>query len=286
MTSRQLLHLQQQFLRSLHSQPTPWLLEQVRPAAGFGGDAREVIELYLKRAMARTVDPLHGIFGGCRWLLGADGLDQLLERFYAFSPGEPINAQQLAYECIGFLSSLPEGELEGLLQRTAGQGMEARQAVLEVAMLDWRLSWASLAPPRDGPGVEGLRRQFRERNHRWGRPRLQRGARLALTGYALAELWLAIAADAPLECLPVRTDGPGWYLIQIGRGGVPEVLGLPAAEARLLSGCNGTNTVAALCHQESFFGESLEAVETRLLAWVEAEVVVELQTEIGGGVRC
>ncbi|MEB3263254.1 MAG: putative DNA-binding domain-containing protein [Synechococcus sp.] len=282
MKSRQLLRLQQQFLRSLHSQPTPWLLEQVRPALGFGGDAEEVLQLYLHRAMARTVDPLHGIFGGCRWLLGADGLDQLLQRFYAFSPGEPINAQQLAYEFIGFLGALPAAELEGLLQCRPGAGMGARQAVMEVAMLDWRLSWAALAPPRDGPGVEGLRRQFRERNHLWGRPRLQRGARLALTGYALSELWGAIVAQEPLDSLPVRSEGPGWFLIQIGRQGGPEVLELSDAEARLLNGCTGTNTVTALCHQESFFGESSESVERRLLHWVEAEVVVDLQTELGG----
>ena len=56
MKSKQLVRLQQQFLRSLHAEPSEWLLNEIEPANGFDS-AQAVLNTYLSRAVSRTVDP-------------------------------------------------------------------------------------------------------------------------------------------------------------------------------------------------------------------------------------
>lgn len=282
MKSLQLLRLQQQFLKSLHSQPTPWLLEQILPAQGFGGCRDEVIGLYLSRAMARTVDPLHNIFSACRWLLGEENLAPLLERFYSFSPGEPLNGQQLAYEFIGFLAAQDDAELAPLLRSALPPGFRPRQAVVEMAMLDWRLLWAEMAPRRPSPGPQVLLHRLRERSHLWARPRIDRGVRLTLTGFDLTGLHQAIRTDAVVAVLPVLKDGPACFLIQAAPGERAGVSPIDAVRARILSGCDGTRTITALCHQETFFGHPEPETEAILCELVERGILVDLQTEITG----
>lgn len=283
MRSRQLLRLQQQFLRSLHSAPTPWLLAEIEPAQGFAGHREEVLALYLKRAMARTVDPLVPMFPGCRWLFGDQVLHGLLERFYGSSPGEPISTQQLIYEFIGFLDTLSDQELQDLMIRQIDPGVSHRQAALEVAMLDARRVWSNMAQRRPSPGPAALLHLFHERRHRWGRPRLDRGTRLVLSRFDLTRLEQAVVNQEPLERLPLQPDGPSSFLLHRPPDAHQQVALLSPAESRLLGGCNGTMTVTALCHQESFFGKPEAATEAEIRRWIEAQVIVDLQTELPPG---
>ncbi|MBE9171672.1 putative DNA-binding domain-containing protein [Cyanobium sp. LEGE 06143] len=281
MKSQQLLHLQQEFLKSLHSAPTPWLLDQITPADGFSGNSDEVLRLYLERAMVRTVDPLVGIFRCCRWLFGDDGLHALLKRFYNSCPGEPIAAQPLAYAFIGFLGDLNSTELAAHMVRAMPPGIEPYQAALELALLDGRRLWAQLAPRRVSPGLKAMLHRFHERHHRWARPRLDRGSRLALSRFDLLQIEEAVMQLRELTQLPVLDDVPAWFLLHFlpGAGSI-EIQRLSPEDARLLSGCDGTMTITALCHQESFFGASTADTEARIVHWIESGVIVDLQTEL------
>ena len=82
MRSPEIVRLQQQFLASLHDEPKAWLLDQIIAPAGFK-DSREILEIYLHRAKARTVDPLKGVYKCLAGVIGDQALNNLIDKFYA-----------------------------------------------------------------------------------------------------------------------------------------------------------------------------------------------------------
>lgn len=282
MKCTELLHLQQEFLRSLHSTPSPWLLERIQPAAGFA-DAREVLDLYLQRAVARTVDPLHEVFPSVQWLIGRRAFDALMQRFYASSPGEPLSAQVLATEFAGFLGGISEADLAPLEPESAhaADGIDLSQALVAAALLDWRCLWVRLAPARPGQvSSTRLLRELQHRSHLWARPRLDRGTRLCDSGVDLEEFRRLVETGAPRRPLPLTEQGTAAFLIHAGPTHEVVVRRLQADEARLLDHCDGTHTIASLQHEASFHGRS--AAETLALVHrlIEEGVIVELQRSL------
>ncbi|CAK22492.1 DNA-binding domain-containing protein [Synechococcus sp. CS-197] len=284
MKSPQLLRLQQQFLKSLHSGPTPWLLDQIVPARGFA-KPDEVLNLYLHRAMARTVDPLHDVFRSLHWLLGDEVFDGLLERFYAFSPGEPLNAQLLASEFAGYLSRLDGAALAALKVDPAllPEGLTLPQALVAGAMFDWRCMWTSQANSRRSETVDALLHRLHHRCSCWSRPRLDRGTRLCDSGVDLAGWRELVETKEPRQPLPMvqsSCDGSvATFLIHSTQDHEVRVRRLAADEARLLNHCDGTHTVTSLIHEASFRGQSAEATMGLLRRLVEEDVIVELQEQ-------
>ncbi|QEY32328.1 DUF2063 domain-containing protein [Synechococcus sp. RSCCF101] len=285
MKSPQLLRLQQQFLKSLHSRPTPWLLEQIQPAQGFAAPD-EVLGIYLHRAMARTVDPLHDVFRSLRWFLGTDPFEGLLERFYASSPGEPLNAQVLASEFAGHLAGLDAAALAELKVDPAllPGGLSLPQALVAAALLDWRCLWTSQAPSRRADTAAELIHRLQHHSSLWARPRLDRGSRLCDSGVDLARVCALVEAGAPRQVLPLVEPGCGGavatFLIHAGPDHAVQVRRLAADEARLLNHCDGTHTIASLTHEASFHGQSAEATLALVKGLIEEGVIVELQERL------
>lgn len=282
MKSPQLLRLQQQFLKSLHSSPTPWLLDQIEPAQGFA-QPDEVLKIYLHRAMTRTVDPLHHVFCSLRWLLGENAFEILLKRFYAFAPGEPLNAQVLASEFAGYLAELDVAALAELNVDPAllPEGLSLPQALVAGAMFDWRCMWTSQSVSRRSQTVDELLNQLQHRCRCWSRPRLERGTRLCDSGVDLARWNELVKADAPRQPLPMvqrSCDGSvATFLIHAGQDHGVRVRRLAADEARLLNHCDGTHTITSLTHEASFYGQSKAVTLDLLKRLIEEEVIVELQ---------
>ena len=150
MKSPQIIRLQQQFLASLHSQPRQWLIDQIIPAPGFK-DANEVLDVYLNRAMARTVDPLNDVFRSVRWLVGETAFEHILENFYKQSLGEPLNAQVLASEFANFIGTLSDqqwDQMSSTVRMDPDCTLTRKQALVAAAMMDWRCHWVSTLPKK------------------------------------------------------------------------------------------------------------------------------------------
>lgn len=288
MKCTELLHLQQEFLRSLHGTPSAWLMERIQPATGFT-DAQEVLDIYLRRAVARTVDPLHEVFPSVQWLIGRRAFDLLMQRFYASSPGEPLSAQVLATEFAGFLGGISEVDLTELApveseRAGAADHITLSQTLVAAALLDWRCLWVRLAPARAGQVAANLLlRELQHRSHLWARPRLDRGTRLCDSGVDLAEFRRLVEADAPRCPLPLTGQGSAAFLIHAGPTHEVVVRRLQPDEARLLNHCDGTHTIASLQHEASFHGRSAAETLTLVHRLIEEGVIVELQRSMDTG---
>ncbi len=281
MKSPQLLRLQQQFLASLHREPTPWIVDQIIPAQGFK-DAEEVLKIYLHRAMARTVDPLHDVFKTVRWLIGSEAFEKILEKFYKSSPGEPLNAQTLATEFSCFLGSIDKPVLDSLSASYSIDITDVNfpQMLLAAGMLDWRCLWARLAPSRDRKPVQELIRDLHRRRHIWARPRLNRGTRLCVSGVDLEALVALTDTDAPKQRLPMVEGGTATFLIYSNLENQVIVRRLNQEESLLLNHCNGTHTLASLKHEGSFY--NFKDIDTINLVQrlITEGVIVDLQSDL------
>ena len=258
MRSPQIVRLQQQFLASLHSQPRQWLLDQIIPASGFK-DSKEVLDIYLHRAMARTVDPLNQVFHSVRWMMGPEHFEELIERFYAESLGEPLNSEALSSEFVSYLGSLEEADWVQMSDRVDLQsncGFSAAVALVAAALLDWRCHWVSLIAHRSTDSSEQLLKKLHHRSSIWQRPSLNRTSKQCLSSVDLVKLQELVNSDADSQAVPVCPDGPSSFLIYADQDHKPKVRQLNVDEARLINHCDGTHTIASLCHEADFFGRS------------------------------
>ena len=166
MRSPQIVRLQQQFLASLHDKPRQWLLDQIEPAPGFK-DSEEVLEIYLHRAMARTVEPLNDIYQCLRWVIGDDTFNQFVKQFYADSLGEPLNAQALSTEFAAYIGNIGEearGDIK-IAREDSTKDHYSNSIIIEAAaMLDWRIHWVTLVANKRKGSAEELTRQLNHRN--------------------------------------------------------------------------------------------------------------------------
>lgn len=281
MKSPQLLRLQQQFLASLHREPTPWLVEQIIPAEGFT-DAEEILKIYLHRAMARTVDPLHDIFKTVRWLIGAKAFEKILEKFYESSPGEPLNAQTLATEFSCFLGCIDKPALDSLSASYSIDitGVNFPQMLLAAGLLDWRCLWAKLAPTRNRKHVQELIQELHHRCHIWARPRLNLGTRLCVSGVDLQALKGLVGTDASKHRLPMVEGGIATFLIYSDLENQVTVKRLNQEEALLLNHCDGTHTLASLKHESSFYNYKESDTLNLVERFMTEGVIVDLQSEL------
>ncbi|CAK23734.1 DNA-binding domain-containing protein [Synechococcus sp. CS-197] len=281
MKSPQLLRLQQQFLASLHREPTPWIVDQIIPAQGFTG-AEEILKIYLHRAMARTVDPLHDVFKTVRWLIGAEAFEKILEKFYESSPGEPLNAQTLATEFACFLGCIDKSTLDSL---SASYSLDITdvnfpQMLLAAGMLDWRCLWAKLAPSRNRKPVQELIQDLHHRCHIWARPRLNRGTRLCVSGVDLEALKALAGTDASKHRLPMVEGGIATFLIYSDLENQVIVRRLNHEESLLLNHCDGTHTLASLKHEGSFYNYGDMDTINLVQRLITEGVIVDLQSEL------
>lgn len=282
MKSPQLLRLQQQFLASLHREPTPWLVDQIIPAKGFA-DAEEILNIYLHRAMARTVDPLHDVFKTVRWLIGADAFEKLLEKFYISSPGEPLNAQTLATEFASFLGCIDKETLDSLSATYSINiaNVNFPQMLLAAGMLDWRCLWARLAPSRNRKPVQMLIQELQHRCHIWARPRLNRGSRLCVSGVDLQALRALVGTDASEHHrLPMVEGGTATFLIFSDFDNQVIVRRLNHQETLLLNHCDGTHTLASLKHEGSYFNYTDLDTINIVHQLITEGIIVELQGDL------
>jgi len=282
MRSPQIVRLQQQFLASLHSKPRAWLLDQILPAPGFSG-SEEVLGIYLHRAMARTVDPLNDVFKSVRWALGDASFAGLLERFYADSFGEPLNAQALAVEFGAFIGSLDEEQMEKLAFTVSTNGSAAfsrTQALVAAAMLDWRTHWVSLIANHDREPHDSLHRKLKHRSSLWLRPRLDRCSRLCISGVDLECLYQLVNHDDGSHVIPLNSEGPRNYLVHADLQHQVVVRALTDTEDLLLRHCDGTHTLTSLEHEASFFGVSSPEVSEICHRLIDEGVITNLQDQL------
>ena len=258
MRSPQIVRLQQQFLASLHSEPRPWLLDQIIPAPAFR-DSHEVLQIYLQRAMASTLDPLNQVFHSVRWMMGVDHFEELLERFYADSLGEPLNAEALSTEFVSYLGSLEEEDwvrmANGVILKS-DCGFSASMALVAAALLDWRCHWVSLIAHRSYESRELLLKKLHQRSSIWQRPTLNPTSKMCISGVDLVSLKQRVEQDAEPKEVPFCPNGPNTFLIHADQDHKPQVRLLTSDEARLINHCNGTHTIASLCHEADYFGRS------------------------------
>ena len=283
MKSRELLHLQQQFLKSLHCHPSPWLLAQIQPARGFSG-SDAVLSVYLQRAVKRTVDPLREIYAHLRWLIGDQSFEQLVDGFYAASLGEPLEAGQMATEFATFVSELNDDQLNALMQRVPIVGAASttcRQILVAVIMFDWRWQWVKLAPRRDSRGVDEMLRDFQHRNVLAARPRVDYGTRLMASRLDLQWLLHAAAQQGTPEA-PVLYEMPQQYVLYLGDDDTPVLAPIEGMRQRLLSLCDGSHTLFSLIYEQSLYELEHEAVVNEIQALIRQGLIVELQHNLVG----
>lgn len=281
MKSNQLLRLQQQFLKSLHAGATSWLLEEILPAQGFS-KAESVLSVYLDRAMGRTVDPLRQIYRNLSWLLGSHTFETALSKFYAASPGEPLNAQALATEFAAYFGELSDAEVADLLpdlDAATEASCSASQLIGAAALLDWRLLWCSLAPPRHAASQEELLRTLRHRCHLWSRPRLERGSRLCTNLVDLVSLNRYSQEKRNNREIPLCAH-PSTFLIFADNHHDVTVIQVEGLRKRILNHCDGTHTISSLIHEQSFYGTSREQTIHELETMIRSGIIVDLQSAL------
>ncbi|MBT6124497.1 MAG: DUF2063 domain-containing protein [Halieaceae bacterium] len=282
MKSAQLVRLQHQFLSSLHKGPTDWLLEQIQPVPGFA-NAEEVLSIYLHRAMARTIDPLHSVYRSINWMVGDEPLENLLEFFYSQSIGEPLNSQVLAADFASFLDKLDASDLRRLslgVRLDADCGISQSQALTAAGMLDWRRHWVSLANRYHNSSTEQLHKKLHHRSFISLRPRLDGSSRLCVSGVDLVAMCKLVDDKAPAQAVPICQNEPGTFLIHADSDHNVTVRQLEKHDARLLNHCDGTHTIASLCHEASFFGRSHEDTRTLIGTLLDDGVIASLHDEL------
>jgi len=283
MKSKELLHLQQQFLNALHGGNQSWLLNNIVPAKGFA-DAAEVLDIYLSRAQSRTLDPLHNIFQSLRWLVGEDIFNQLLSHFYAEAPGEPLDPQSLAAEFVGLLCTLESIKNNNLSKELSNAVLQPEeiirkpfQIIVTAALLDWECSRALLAPRRRRLCQEELHRALIHRSHLWARPRLERGTIICSSLINLIALREFTLQKSPRKAVRIL-DTPQKYIIFANSSENICVESISDPTAQLLQNCDGTHTIASLLNEG--FTHGLQHAQTISLIndLVERDIIVDFQS--------
>ncbi len=284
MRSQQIVRLQQQFLTSLHDKPTDWLLDQIIPAPAFK-DSGEVLGIYLHRAMARTIDPLHSIYKSLEWLLGETTFETLIEQFYAESLGEPLSAQALATEFVSYLGELKENEsiwqkLSANVEVDAQCKFTAAQALVAAAFLDWRCHWVSLMPHQIQVSAETLHKRMHHRSFIWLRPRLNSSSRMCVSGFDLVALNKLVDSNSTNKVVPFCPNGPETFLIHADYDHNVVVRQLSADESRLLNHCDGTHTIASIAHEALFFERTRDQTKQLLSDLIDQGVITALEEKL------
>lgn len=282
MKSPQLVRLQQQFLSSLHAEPSTWLLNQIEPARGFG-TADNVLRTYLSRAVSRTVDPLKQIYKHVRWLLGERAFETLVSNFYAQSLGEPLSPLTLSGEFASFIEDNFNQHYCDLLDTPLVDddqpSTQLNALVIGVALLDWRLNWCELAPQRERMSEEEMLHDLHHRNHLWARPRLDRGTRLFHSIVDFHSLQQADLSQPRSKGISLHQK-PEPYIVYSKDSGEVITRMLDETMQRILSYCDGTHTLASILYQEMLFGDSKEAAQDRIKQLISDRVIVCFQFEL------
>ena len=282
MRSPQIVRLQQQFLASLHDKPRQWLLDQIEAAPGFK-DSEEVLEIYLHRAMARTVEPLKGIYQSLQWVLGEDTFNQFVQQFYTDSLGEPLNAQALSTEFASYVGNIGEEQrarLTRINQDSSKDNYSTSTMVEAAAMLDWRIHWVTLVANKSKASAEELIRNLNHRNSIWLRPRLNRASRLCYSGIDLKELHRLAAEKTKGSITTKCSDGVSTFLIYANQDHNAIVRPLDTQEARLLNHCDGTHTIASLIHEGKFFDQSKSQTLRLIKQLIDEGVICDLEDKL------
>lgn len=281
MKSPQILRLQQQFLASLHSNHQPWLLKEIIPAPGFS-NASEVLDIYLNRAMARTIDPLQAIFRSVHWLTGTTVYHQILEDFYRQSLGEPLNSEALASEFANFIGQYTEKQWEEI-SLTVNIDPESlitqKQALFGASMMDWRCHWVSILPNRIEHDAKTLHARLHDKEFIWLRPMINPCARLCISAIDLEDLYIQVKRDAPDSKNLVKScsNGPSHFLIHADLNHQVIVRKLSDQEGRLLNHCNGTHTVTSLIHEASFYQKSAHGTLKLMHQLIDEGVITQFK---------
>ena len=278
MRSPQIVRLQQQFLASLHDKPRKWLIDQIIPAPGFE-NAEEILKIYLHRAKARTVDPLNSIYNCLRWLIGEAALHKLIDKFYADSMGEPLNSQTMATEFGAFIGNLSAEEMRDAtsdMDKTIESESDACTAMVSAALLDWRCHWVAMIEHRSEENTVVLHKKLMHRSSMWLRPRMNKTTRLCTSGIALDTFWEKAQANSTDKSIPHCSDGPKTFLIHADQAHKPVVRDLSNDEDHLLNHCDGTHTIASLCHEAKFYGRSKEQTVELIRKLIDEGVIRNL----------
>ena len=284
MKSPQIVRLQQQFLASLHSYPREWLLDQIIPAPGFS-NANEVLEIYLHRAMSRTVEHLNDVFHSVRWLIGETAFARLLEDFYAQSLGEPLNAQVLASEFANFIGSLSQkgwDKISLAVTIDTDCTLTPKQALVAAAMMDWRCYWVSILPNKDIKETETLHKRLHQKESIWLRPSLDICSRLCVSGIDIENLFKHVNAKEPdsERIAQSCSNGPATFLIHSDLNHNVIVRKLQDNEARLLNHCDGTHTVTSLVHEASFYQQSQKGTLRLIHQLIDEGVITQFRDKL------
>lgn len=282
MKSPQLVRLQQQFLKSLHSKPSKWLLNEIEPAQGFG-TAELVLDTYLSRAISRTVDPLKQIYQHVRWLLGDRAFESLISDFYAESLGEPLSSIELSGVFAAFIENNFSQQYISLIKFPFCSGDQSpislRPIVIGLAMLDWRLNWCELAPKRTSSSREVLLHELNHRRHLWARPRLERGSRVFNSLVDFDSLLQADISQPRTGCIDLH-EIPKPYLIYLSPAGKVKTIQLGDALFRILSRCDGTHTLTSIFYEEMLFGVSKQQSVEHVRELIGERIIVQFQYEL------
>ncbi len=283
MKSKELLHLQQQFLKALHGGDNTWLINNIVPANGFA-NSEEVLDIYLSRAQSRTLAPLHNIFQALRWLVGEDSFNHLLSHFYAESPGEPLDPQALAAEFVGLLFTLElskdndlNKELFNAVLQPAETTFNPLHIIIASALLDWECSRALLAPRRRLLCQEELQRLLLHRSHLWARPRLERGTIICNSLINLAALKEITQQKAPREAVKTL-EKPQKYIIFANSSQNICVNSISDTTAQLLKNCDGTHTIASLLQEGFTHGLKHSETISLISHLISHDIIVDFQT--------
>lgn len=282
MKSKQLVRLQQQFLRSLHAEPSEWLLNEIEPANGFGS-AQAVLNTYLSRAVSRTVDPLRQIYRHVSWILGTQAFEALVSDFYAEALGEPLSPAALSGEFTAFIEDrFGQKHCNLLLSSLADCDLSASRLsplVIGVAMLDWRINSCKLAPKREHESQDELLRILNHRRYLWARPRLGRGTRIFHSIVDFEDLLQADLSKPRAEPLKLH-DRPNPYLVYCSASNKVLTIAIDGATQRILSQCDGTHTLASIFYEAMLFGDSKSVSIEKIRDLIRDEVIVHFQFEL------
>jgi len=282
MRSPQIVRLQQQFLASLHDKPRQWLLDQIVPAPGFSNSA-EVLEIYLHRAMARTVEPLGDIYQCLRWVLGDETFNEFVKQFYTDSLGEPLNAQALSTEFAAYIGNIGEKEREkiGNIKDGSKKDFYSKSTIIEAAaMLDWRIHWVTLIANKSTTSVSELKKYLNHRNSIWLRPRLNQASRLCYSGVDLEKLNRITIEKSQDIFIPKCAEEVSTFLIYANQEHKAIVRNLNVHEARLLNHCDGTHTIASLIHEGKFFNRTKEQTIELIKQLIDEVIIRDLENKL------
>ena len=87
---------------------------------------------------------------------------------------------------------------------------------------------------------------------------MNKTTRLCTVGIALETFWKKAQANSTDKSIPQCIDGPKTVLIHADQAHKPVVRSLSNDEDHLLNHCDGTHTIASLCHEAKFYGRSKE----------------------------